>query len=121
VGNNRTSSQCSQRWQRGLDPRISRGRWTAEDEAKLLKLVAQFGEKSWIRISAAMGNRSDVQCRYRYLHLQRGSSVEEEVVPEQPKTEKEVPESKPNECTVETIGLELGTYSASEIFWIMHP
>jgi hypothetical protein len=83
VGNNRTRSQCSQRWQRGLDPRISRGRWTAEDEAKLLKLVAQYGEKSWIRIRASMGYRSDVQCRYLYLHLQRvshNSPVEEEEV-----------------------------------------
>jgi hypothetical protein len=46
VGNNRTRSQCSQRWQRGLDPRISRSRWTPEDEARLIGLVEKYGEKS---------------------------------------------------------------------------
>jgi hypothetical protein len=124
VGNNRTRSQCSQRWQRGIDPRISRGRWSPEEEAKLLKLVAQFGDKSWIRISAAMGNRSDIQCRYRYLHLQRGlpeSPIEEEQPPAKPETEKEGTDPKPAEWPGETIGLDLGTHSASEIFWIMHP
>lgn len=81
VGNNRTRSQCSQRWQRGLDPRISRSHWTKEEEEKLIALVRKYGDKSWIGVAKEMGNRSDVQCRYRYLQMQR-----ENAVVEQPKT-----------------------------------
>jgi hypothetical protein len=71
VGNNRTRSQCSQRWQRGLDPRISRDHWTKEEEEGLLQRVASYGMKSWIRIAKELGIRSDVQCRYRYLQIQK--------------------------------------------------
>ncbi|OHT11593.1 Myb-like DNA-binding domain containing protein [Tritrichomonas foetus] len=71
VGNGRTRSQCSQRWFRGLDPKISKDNWALADEQKLLQLVNQFGEKSWTAIAQHMGNRSDVQCRYRYQQILR--------------------------------------------------
>lgn len=73
VGNGRTRSQCSQRWYRGLDPRISKDQWTKAEEDKLVHLIAQNGDKSWTQIAAKMGNRSDVQCRYKYKQLQRES------------------------------------------------
>jgi hypothetical protein len=118
VGNGRSRSQCSQRWQRGLDPRISRDRWTPEDEAKLRRLVEQYGERSWIRVSAAMGNRSDVQCRYRYHQLQK--EVPESPVEAEPPAAEVKEEEAPAESKFETIGLDLGAYSMSEIFWLMH-
>jgi hypothetical protein len=71
VGNRRTRSQCSQRWYRGLDPSIAKSAWTSEEEDRLLALVATIGDRSWTRIASKMGNRSDVQCRYRYKHLQK--------------------------------------------------
>jgi hypothetical protein len=69
VGNGRTRAQCAQRWIRGLDPRISKDRWTAESEGRLQELVERFGTKSWSRIASEMGNRSDVQCRYHYYQM----------------------------------------------------
>jgi hypothetical protein len=119
VGNNRTRSQCSQRWLRCLDPRISRSRWTAEDEAKLLKLVAEHGDKAWLRVSAAFGNRSDVQCRYRYLQIQKGvTAISEE---DQEDKMDVLKEENMNDCEpVERIGLELGAVSMSDIFWLLH-
>ncbi|OHT00660.1 Myb-like DNA-binding domain containing protein [Tritrichomonas foetus] len=69
VGNGRTRSQCSQRWNRGLNPKISKGAWTKDDEEKLLKLVNENGDKSWTKIAMEFGNRSDVQCRYKYQQL----------------------------------------------------
>jgi hypothetical protein len=71
VGNGRTRSQCSQRWQRGLDPRLSKDPWTYAEDVCLLRFVQTCGEKAWTRIAAKMGNRSDVQCRYRYGQLRR--------------------------------------------------
>jgi hypothetical protein len=69
VGNSRTKSQCCQRWARGLDPNINKTKWTAEQDANLMMLVAVFGDKAWSRISAEIGNRCDIQCRYRYKQL----------------------------------------------------
>lgn len=72
VGGGRTRSMCSQRWIRVLDPRVSKTQWTPEEEQKLVKLVSIYGEKSWMRVATELGNRSDVQCRYRYMQLQKG-------------------------------------------------
>jgi hypothetical protein len=66
VGSGRNRAQCSQRWVRGLNPRISKRGWTREEDERLCELVARYGEKAWARIAAVLGNRSDVQCRYRY-------------------------------------------------------
>lgn len=75
VGNGRTRSQCSQRWYRGLDPKICKNQWSKEEERKLVDLVRTHGDKSWTNIATKMGNRSDVQCRYRYKQLQRDSNL----------------------------------------------
>jgi hypothetical protein len=72
VGNGRTRSQCSQRWNRGLNPSIYKGPWTDREEAELVRLVGRYGEKSWKRISSEIGNRSDVQCRYHFQQMQKG-------------------------------------------------
>ena len=66
VGNGRTKAQCSQRWDRTLDPTISKEEWTPEETKKLIEGVKKFGTKSWVKISKFIGTRSDVQCRYRY-------------------------------------------------------
>jgi hypothetical protein len=71
VGNGRTRSQCSQRWYRGLDPTICKDQWLKEEEDKLIELVSVRGDRSWTQIASKMGNRSDVQCRYKYKQLQK--------------------------------------------------
>jgi hypothetical protein len=69
VGGGRTRFQCAQRWNRGLDPRLSKGNWTQEEEQALLTAVEVHGTKAWTRIAGALGARSDVQCRFRYRFL----------------------------------------------------
>ena len=76
VGNNRSRSQCSQRWFRGLDPRISRQHWSNDEEKRLLSLIEIYGVKSWIKVASELGNRSDVQCRYHYLQMKRENKKE---------------------------------------------
>lgn len=71
VGNGRTKAQCSQRWYRGLNPKIEKNSWSNDQDEKLLRLVSICGDKSWTKIANMFGNRSDVQCRYRYKQLQR--------------------------------------------------
>jgi hypothetical protein len=69
LGSGRNRAQCSQRWTRCLNPRISKKNWSEEENRQLEELVRLNGDKSWTKISALMGNRSDVQCRYHYRQL----------------------------------------------------
>jgi hypothetical protein len=52
-----------------LDPRLLKCNWSQEEEQKLLDSVNLHGEKAWTRIAAELGNRNDVQCRFRYRFL----------------------------------------------------
>jgi hypothetical protein len=82
VGNGRTRSQCTQRWQRGLDPRLSKDQWSQAEELYLRQLVQCYGEKNWTQIASAMGNRSDVQCRYHFKQMQKDKTPQPERSPE---------------------------------------
>jgi hypothetical protein len=82
IGNNRTRAQTSQRWQRVLDPRISRDIWTKEEEEQLVSLVGQYGLKSWIKVAKDLGTRSDVQCRYRYNQLKADAKRPQPEIPQ---------------------------------------
>lgn len=78
VGNGRSRSQCSQRWARALDPRITRLPWDKNEETKLLELVHKHGEHSWAVIAKFIGTRSDVQCRYKYYQILSSRRVQAE-------------------------------------------
>lgn len=71
VGCGRTRPQCTQRWNRGLDPKICKNNWTEEENIKLLSLVSKHGETFWSKIAEEMGQRSDVQCRYHFFQLKK--------------------------------------------------
>lgn len=79
VGNGRTRSMCSQRWIRVLDPKISKNHWTKEEEKRLIQLVSLYGEKSWMKIANKLGNRSDVQCRYRYNQIVKMRNIQKQI------------------------------------------
>ena len=76
LGNGRNRAQCSQRWTRCLNPKISKKSWNQEDDKQLKELVNLYGDKSWTKIASIMGNRSDVQCRYHYKQLINGGDEE---------------------------------------------
>jgi len=80
VGGGRSRSQCSQRWGRALDPHITKVPWDAEEEQRLIELVAEHGEHSWASVAKKLGTRSDVQCRYRYYQIikRKNSAAKEE-------------------------------------------
>ncbi|EAY09044.1 Myb-like DNA-binding domain containing protein [Trichomonas vaginalis G3] len=78
VGNNRSRAQCTQRWTRCLNPRICKETWEQNEDQLLLNLVARFGDHSWTKIAEFMGNRSDVQCRYRYSQISKENSPNQE-------------------------------------------
>jgi hypothetical protein len=87
----RTNEQCRDRWTERLNPKIPRGKWTSEEDARLLSAVNEFGLGKWTEVSERVGTgRTDNtvsfvdiyrvvsnsrQCRYRYDTLKsQGSS-----------------------------------------------
>ena len=92
IGNGRSKAQCAQRWERTLDPSISRDVWTQEENDRLVDGIKKYGFKSWVKISKLVGTRSDVQCRYRYYTVlngktKKGMSQKAEQLKENPVTE----------------------------------
>jgi hypothetical protein len=74
VGAGRSRSQCSQRWNRGLNPQLRKYSWSPDEEQQLKTLVDLHGMKAWTTIAREIGTRSDVQCRYHYMQMQRDQS-----------------------------------------------
>jgi Myb-like DNA-binding domain len=54
-----------QRWKRALRPDLKKGRWTAEEDGRLIRLMAQ-GFASWSKLAKQMPGRSSKQCRERW-------------------------------------------------------
>ncbi|EPQ30090.1 uncharacterized protein PFL1_02207 [Pseudozyma flocculosa PF-1] len=54
------------RFARSIDPGITRGKWTAEEDAALVEAVARHGERDWKTIATRIGARTGSQCRDRY-------------------------------------------------------
>ncbi|TYI91148.1 hypothetical protein E1A91_D03G171500v1 [Gossypium mustelinum] len=78
----RTDIQCLHRWQKVLNPGISKGPWTKEEDDCITRLVKKFGCRRWSVIAKFVGGRIGKQCRERwYNHLDptiRKDSWEEE-------------------------------------------
>jgi len=63
--------------------KIQKRSWTEEEDALLLKLVAEYGTKVWSAHGQKMGDRTGKQCRERYMNhlaggIKKGEWTEEE-------------------------------------------
>jgi myb proto-oncogene protein len=63
----RTNRQCRQRWVDSLDPIITTGKWTVEEDARLTDAVKEHGENNWTAVAAMVPGRFDKQCRRRWV------------------------------------------------------
>eukprot|EP00981_Chlorochromonas_danica_P008432 scaffold2193_cov179-Ochromonas_danica.AAC.11 len=54
------------RWTFDLRPDIKIGPWSAEEDAKLLEMVKQYGEPSWAKIAPHMDGRTALSCAKRW-------------------------------------------------------
>ncbi|KAK9116161.1 hypothetical protein Sjap_015108 [Stephania japonica] len=66
----RAGTQCSNRWNKSLNPKRDRvGRWTVEEDKCLKVSVTLFGAKAWNKIAQFVPGRTQVQCRERWLNV----------------------------------------------------
>ena len=68
-GHQRTAKQCHERWVNHLRPDIRRGCWTEEEDAKLIDVYAQQGNR-FTKIAEDLG-RSGIDVRNRIYSTQR--------------------------------------------------
>lgn len=61
----RTGKQCRERWRNHLDPGIRNDPFTAEEDALIVKRVAELGTK-WAEIARSFRGRSDNSIKNRY-------------------------------------------------------
>lgn len=64
----RNGQQCMNRYMKRLQPGRRVGKWTADEIVRLKKAVGESGVGNWKRVSEAVGGRSDVQCREKWVN-----------------------------------------------------
>ncbi|KAG1441365.1 hypothetical protein G6F56_011518 [Rhizopus delemar] len=65
----RTGQQCLQRWTKSIDPSIKRCRWTSEEDEALRKAADFYGVGNWRKIQRLVHQRTDMQCRERWVNM----------------------------------------------------
>jgi hypothetical protein len=63
----RTKKHCRDRWVGSLDPDITSGKWTVEEEANLTEAVKKYGDNNWVAVAALVPGRNNRQCRHRWV------------------------------------------------------
>jgi hypothetical protein len=66
----RLGKQVRERWYNHLDPQLNKGPWTPDEDAQLVKLQAQFGNK-WVKIAEKMPGRSENGIKNRWNSAKR--------------------------------------------------
>lgn len=64
----RSSIQCLHRWTKILKPGLVKGRWTAEEDQKLVTWVKTEGASKWAQCANFIKGRSGKQCRERWFN-----------------------------------------------------
>jgi hypothetical protein len=79
----KTEVQCLHRWTKVLNPELTKGPWTEEEDRLVLELVTKYGAKKWTFIASHLTGRIGKQCRERWANhlnpgIKKGPWTEEE-------------------------------------------
>jgi hypothetical protein len=62
----KTEVQCLHRWTKVLNPTLTKGPWTEEEDKRVVELVEKHGAKKWSLIAQHLPGRIGKQCRERW-------------------------------------------------------
>ncbi|KAJ6230987.1 transcription factor myb3r-4 [Anaeramoeba flamelloides] len=62
------ATQCIHRWQKVLNPKLKKGKWSTKEDQVLTKYVKKYG-KLWSKIAKKIKHRTSKQCRERWNNI----------------------------------------------------
>lgn len=65
---NKSQQQVMERWNKVLDPELTKGSWTGQEDQIIIQFVAQYGKKSWTKLAEKLPGRIGKQCRERWIN-----------------------------------------------------
>jgi hypothetical protein len=65
---NRTATQIAARWEKCIDPKLTKGTFTREEDQLIKNFVQENGTGSWPKITQILPHRSPKQCRERWFN-----------------------------------------------------
>uniref|UniRef100_A0A287B0D4 snRNA-activating protein complex subunit 4 n=1 Tax=Sus scrofa TaxID=9823 RepID=A0A287B0D4_PIG len=68
----RSDAQCRDRYLRRLRLSLKKGRWSAQEEERLLELIGKHGVGHWAKIASELPHRTDSQCLSKWKIMSRG-------------------------------------------------
>lgn len=77
----KSPKECQQRWKSHISPDVLRvkGRWTRDEDCKLIELVKKYGTKNWRFIASHLNGRLPKQCRERWCN-QLDPSIKKDIL-----------------------------------------
>lgn len=64
----KSSQQILERWTKVLDPTLTKGSWTRQEDETIINYVRQYGTKSWTKLAELLPGRIGKQCRERWIN-----------------------------------------------------
>jgi myb proto-oncogene protein len=62
----RTPTQCFAKYQRSLNPNLTKSKWSEEEDRILYEAVKLYGLKNWGQVANCLDGRTGQQCLHRY-------------------------------------------------------
>jgi hypothetical protein len=80
---NRTPTQVAARWEKCINPTVTKGQFTAEEDALITSFVAEHGTRAWPKLVSLLPHRTTKQCRERWLNSLDPAVTKEPWTPEE--------------------------------------
>ncbi|EJW03115.1 hypothetical protein EDEG_02501 [Edhazardia aedis USNM 41457] len=65
----KSAKQCMHKYRAAFQCWLNKGRWTQEEDERLVLAVNEYGAKNWNKISECVRTRNDSQCRERFVNV----------------------------------------------------
>ncbi|OHT01002.1 Myb-like DNA-binding domain containing protein [Tritrichomonas foetus] len=65
---NRTATQIAARWEKCINPKLTKGPFNAEEDRLIIEFVEKHGCHAWPKITSVLPHRTPKQCRERWFN-----------------------------------------------------
>jgi hypothetical protein len=65
---NRSATQIAARWEKCINPSLTKGPFTSDEDSLIVAFVAEHGTRSWPKMSLILPQRTAKQCRERWFN-----------------------------------------------------